>query len=262
MSLLNITAITPLQLQRTNQWYADKFPHWTMPLRKTPVFSFRQTAFDLQILATGYVQSRHPGIKASATALAQLLTYEVVEKLIKTKAITPALAREWGAILHYAKFVVPFNLIAFGLEGMAEDPAEYPVPKMDRLVLLGLLLPTEDAVLHFKLWYEDGHPNLNFEQDLILPLLTYWSWYHGEHCNICGINFGMGSISPRDAAGLDTPFGRKHPEPAPGHNDDYAWLNINKVTGMRRKRKVPRTITSPRSWVFLPPEPSFMDKQK
>lgn len=74
MSLSTITAITPLQLQRTNQRYAAKFPHWTMPLRKTPVFSFRQMAFDTEILATGYVQSRRPGVGASATALAQLLT--------------------------------------------------------------------------------------------------------------------------------------------------------------------------------------------
>jgi len=107
----------------------------------------------------------------SAAALAQLLTYEAVEKLITTKAITASLAREWGTILQYAKLEVPFNLIAFGLEGTDEDPADYPVPKMDRLVLLGLLLPMEDAVLHFKLWYEDGRPDLIFERDLIMPLL-------------------------------------------------------------------------------------------
>jgi hypothetical protein len=229
MSLSTITAITPLQLQRTNQRYASKFPHWTMPLRKTPVFSFRQMAFDTEILATGYVQSRRPSVRDSATALAQLLTYEAVENLIATKAITASLAREWGAILQYAKLEVPFNLIAFGLGGEDEDPADYPVPKTDRLVLQGLLLPTEDAVLHFKLWYEDGRPDLNFEHDLIMPLLTYWSWYRGEHPHIRGIDFGMGSISAGVAAGLETPFGRKYPEPGFGCYDDYPWMDINEI---------------------------------
>lgn len=229
MSLSTITAITPLQLQRTNQRYAEQFPHWTMPLRKTPVFSYRQMFLDPELLTTGYIQSRRPCVGASATALAQLLTYEAVEKLIATKAITAALAREWGAMLQYAKFEVPFNLIAFGLGGADEDPSDYPIPKTDRLVLLGLLLPTEDAVLHFKLWYEDGRPNLNFERDLILPLLTYYSWYRGEHSDIRGIDFGKGSVSAGSAAGLDTPFGRKYPEPAPGCYDDYPWLHINEV---------------------------------
>jgi len=110
---------------------------------------------------------------------------------------------------------------------VVDKRADYPVPKMDRLVLLGLMLPTEDAVLHFKLWYENGSPNLNFEQDLIIPLLTYWSWCCGKHSNIRGIDFGMGNITPWSPAFLDTPFGQKYPEP--DHYDPYPLLDINKV---------------------------------
>jgi len=196
-------ALMLLQLQLMNQRYTEDFHHWMMPFQKTPTFSFCQTTFELTFIGTGYVLSHHPTVNGIATTLAQLLMYEEVKKLIDTKVIMPSLAREWGAILQYAKFQVPFNLIVFGLEGADMDLADYPVPKMDQLVLISLLLPTEDAVLYFKLWYEDGHPDLNFKRDLIMPLLTYWGWYCDDHHNIRGFDFSMGSISLGSAASYE-----------------------------------------------------------
>ena len=92
--IMSLKAIRPtaLQLQRTNQHYAEHYPNWMTLLRKCPAFSFCQMAFESTFLGTGYVQSRRPAINASADALAQLLTYEAVEKLIATGAITASLA--------------------------------------------------------------------------------------------------------------------------------------------------------------------------
>jgi len=131
--------------------------------------------------------------------------------------------------LQYAKKQVPFNLIAFGLEGAKDNLEEPPVPKMEHLVVLSLLLPTEEAIAHFKLWYEADHLGMNFERDLLMPLLTYWGWYRGEHPHLRGIDFGKGSISAGTAALLETPFARKYNEPAPDQYDDYSWLVINKA---------------------------------
>jgi len=230
---MSLNAITAEQLKLTNKQYATDYPNWTTSLRDLPMFSFRQTDFarspDVEVdhLYTGSVVVRRPAVKATACALEELLTYEAVENLIKKKKITPALAREWGAIMQYSKKEVPFNLIAFGLDGADKDPEEPPVPNSDRLVFLGLVLPTEESVAHFKLWYEDGGPKLNFERDLILPLLTYWEWYRAEHPNVRGIDFGRGSVSTGAAASLEVPHKRKFPEPKENEYEPYPLVDIN-----------------------------------
>jgi len=94
ISLCAITAPTALQLQLTNQHYAEHYPNWTMPLRRCPMFSFCQIAFDSPFLRSGTCKSRRPAINTSADALAQLLTYEAVEKMIATGAITTSLVQE------------------------------------------------------------------------------------------------------------------------------------------------------------------------
>jgi hypothetical protein len=226
---MSFRAITAEQFTRNNAVYANKFPKWTTSLNQCPMMSFCQMEFSPNELKTGYLQVRRPCVRATAIALAELLTYEAVERMIQKGKITPALAREWGAILKYGGEEVPFNLIAFGLEGADADPEVAPVPGTDRLTLLGLMLPTDEAVQHFKLWYEDGGAHLNFERDLIMPLLTYWGWYRKEYPNVRGIEFGRKSICSGVAASLEVPYQRKVPEPEPDDYEDYPFLDINEI---------------------------------
>ena len=205
---MSVQQISKDRLRVTNAYYAKRYTNWTTPLRDFPMFSFRQMRFDDTYIGTGCIAVRRPAVKAQAAALSELLTYEAVEKLIKKKKISVLLAREWGAILQYANKTVPFNLISFGLKGKEENPPEPPIPESDTLSLLGLLLPTDEAACHFKLWYESGGDDMNFERDLLMPLLTYWSWYRKEYPDIRGIDFGCGSVTKGTAASLQLPFAR------------------------------------------------------
>ena len=223
-----LTIITPAQVAANNRKYREKFPNWTMSLNQCPMFSYRQMEYDHQVCKSGYLKCRRPGVVATAKALKGVLTYSNVERLINANRLSPELAREWGAIMQYGRQEVPFNLIYRGLNGRNENPDEPPTPNTDRLVVLGLLFPTEEALMHFKHWYEDAGEGFDFEKDLILPMLTYWEWYRADYPEVRAIDFGKGSVSQGTPASLEVPWGRKAGEPEV--YEEYPNVSINEVT--------------------------------
>ena len=89
--------------------------------------------------------------------------------------------------------------------------------------MLGVMLPTEESAGHLKRWYEAGGDGLDFEKDLVLPLMTAYKKYREEYANVRGINLGTRSITEGEPPSLLMSHARKNPHQQPVYPD----LNIN-----------------------------------
>ena len=202
------------EVAKQNEAYALLYPNWMTTLADVPIFSYRQMMYNNRTVGLGSLTVRRPAVAEQADALAGLLTFKNVEALIANQQLSKEVAREWGALLTHRKRSVPFNLLYHGLPKAGENPETPPVPRTDKLYVLGLLFYSEEEVLHFKAWYESGSTETKratFELDLLYPLLEYYARFREEYPNLRNIDFGRGSQTGRKP-GPEDRFVRKVPE--------------------------------------------------
>jgi len=199
--------MNPREILNTSVKYARKFANWTMSLKKVPTFGVVQTNITDREIIPGKITVRRPRVTELGRLLAEVLTYDVVNKLMQKKLLSPDLARELGAIIQHAGQTPPFNLVAESMPDPTKpvNPESPPQPSTDTVTLLGLLFPNLDGLKHFKQWYESGDNGdapLNFEKDLVQPLLYYYCKYREDYPEVRG--YDLGYASTRGAAVNDT----------------------------------------------------------
>ena len=252
-----MNALTPKGIARNNALYAKLYPNWVTSYRDAPALSFTQAEWDEGVgLSSGSITVRRSGLKETAAALAALLDFHAVEKLIRKGLLSRDLAREFGALLEFGNHTVPFNLVAHSL-GKARDGSlpkkleKKPVPKTDKLVLLGLIFASKPGMLHFKAWYEDGGGHLDFEKDFCLPMMYYANKYHEEYPSIRKVPPGGSSFVGTVAPGPETPYARRKQEPAPAEYGPYPDVDIDAVIDVDAPEEGDGTPRKPRAPVVV-----------
>lgn len=207
-----VDKVPPEIVAANNKKYAEKYPNWTTPLSEHPLTRRQQAIFDAELNSDGdeleaervtvaTIENRRVSPVEQGKALEVLLTQESVELLIEKGVLTAQVAREWGAYVQAAGGTVPFNLVHYGLENFAKakdrdgnliNPPRPPAVGSDKDVILGLLFPSWDSLLHYKSWY-NRIPGADFEKDLIYPILDAFRLYLKDHPNVRQYPLGMKS---------------------------------------------------------------------
>ena len=211
-----------------NEKAAKDFPHWTCPVAgegSVPMFCFAQGDCREDYVSTGFVKTRRQHLVETGNLLKEMLTFECVENLLDKKLLTRQMCREWGAIMMYAGHRVPFNMVRYAVGEAGVDPSVVPTPRTEKVTILGLVLPTKESVGHLKRWYEAGGEGLDFEKDLVLPLMKAYAKYREEYPNVRGIELGTRSIRGEEAPRI----GMSHARKAPHQDPEYPDLDIDEL---------------------------------
>ena len=222
-----VVRMTAAEFEAQNQRTMREKDNWCTPVTQIPVVSVRQANLTEKSVTTGSLTARRFHVLAMGKALKHLLTYEVVEDLLANDLLPKQLAQEWGALIKFAGKTVPFNMIYSTLGPEEKNPESKPPPRTDKWTVLGLLFAHKDGVSHFKSWYESGGEGLDFERDLILPLLSYYKEYREQYPDIKGVELGAGSLTTGETPTYQSAYARTEPEKTLEEFGEYPDLNID-----------------------------------